>query len=68
MDDKNRSVRDPQIQQPLAALAREGGRIGAIVVCGEARGLPVIRDNIATLEFPSRPRYREPYCELYVRP
>jgi len=68
MDDKNRSVRDPQIQQPLTALAREGGRIGAIVVCGEARGLPVIRDNIAVLAFPSRPRYREPYCELYVRP
>jgi hypothetical protein len=41
---------------------------GAIVVCGEARGLPVIRDNIARLEFPGRPRYREPYCDLYVRP
>jgi hypothetical protein len=67
MDDKNRSVGDPQISQPLTALAREGGRVAAIIVCGEARGLAVIRDNIASLAFPARPRYREAYCELYVR-
>jgi len=68
MDDKNRSVADPHISQPLTALAREGGRVGAIIVCGEARGLAVIRDNIASLAFPPRPRYREPYCDLFVRP
>ncbi len=68
MDDKNRTVTDPAVRQPLDALERNGERLGAIVVCGEARGLPVIRANIAALRFPERPRYVEPYCELYTRP
>ena len=68
MDEKNRSVADPAIRQPLEALARDGERVGAIVVCGEARGLAVIRANIQSLSFPERPRYTEPYCELYIRP
>jgi hypothetical protein len=58
MDDKNRSCgsADPPA---AAALAREGGRVGAIVVCSGARPAGDSY-NIATLEFPSRPRYSEP--------
>lgn len=66
MDWENHSVNEPGMQRLLAALGAE--RIGAIVVCGDARADSVVMRNIAHLGFPSPPWYREPYCDLYVVP
>lgn len=68
MDDENRSVYDPAIRATLAALGEEGARVGALVACGESRDAPAVRANISALGFPMRPRYVEPFCELYIRP
>jgi hypothetical protein len=67
MDWKNRSIDDPPIRDAVGRLAAEGGRIGAVVVCGPARGVEAVRANIPRLGFPVVPVHSEPYCDLYVR-
>ena len=67
MDHRDRSIDDPAIAPALARLAAAGGRIGAIVACGESRYHDVVRANIRRLGFPARPYYAEPYCDLYVQ-
>lgn len=66
MDARNRSIEEPAIRTVLERLARDGGRIGATVVCGEARTAPAVGANLAALGFSAAPRYRDAYCSLYV--
>jgi hypothetical protein len=67
MDSHDRSIADPVMKAPLDQLAAEGGRIGAIVSCGDSRAQPAVRDNIRTLGFAERPSHTEPFCDLYLR-
>ena len=66
MDARNRPIEDPAIRTVLERLARDGERIGATVVCGEARTVPAVGANLAALGFSASPRYRDAYCSLYV--
>lgn len=67
MDHRDRSIDDPAIAPALARLAAAGGRIGAIVACGDSRRRDVVHANIRRLGFPAHPYYAEPYCDLYVQ-
>jgi len=68
MDSHDRSIDNPVIRAPLAMLAAEGGRIGAIVSCGDSRAQAAVHDNVRRLGFPERPFHTEPFCDLYLRP
>ena len=67
MDSHDRSIDDPVINASLDRLAAEGGRIGAIVACGDSRAQAAVRDNVRRLGFPERPFHTEQSCDLYLR-
>ena len=67
MDARDRSIDDPAIKAALDQLAAAGGRIGAVVACGDSRQGDAVRANIRRLGFPERPFHTEPYCDLYLR-
>ncbi len=67
MDREDRSIDDPAIRLTLDRLAAAGGRIGAIVSCGESRRHEAVRNNIRRLGFPELPSHVEPFCNLFLR-
>ena len=66
MDWENRGAGDPAMQHEIAALGAEGGRLGAMVVCGSVRALPIVRINIDRLSFFERPEFSTRDCDVYV--
>ena len=44
---------------------QESGRVGALVACGESRGLAVIAPTVQQLSLAGRPSYRAIYCNVY---
>jgi hypothetical protein len=61
----DRGAGDPRFERSLALLAQEGGRIGALVACGETRGNAIIGNTARRLAIAERPSYRDVYCDVY---
>jgi hypothetical protein len=66
MDWENRGAGDPALQQVLAAVGREGNRVGAMLVCGTTRQLAIIPINIERLGLRDNPSFQDGYCEFYL--
>ena len=62
---EDRGAGDPLFEISLALLAQEGGRVGAVVACGDSRGLAVIAPTVQRLSLAGRPSYRDIYCDVY---
>lgn len=63
---EDRGAGDPLFERSLALLAQEGGRIGALVACGDTRSAEVIARTARRLTIADRPSYRDVYCDVYV--
>jgi hypothetical protein len=62
---EDRGAGDPLFERSLQLLASEGGRIGALVACGESRGKEVIAKTVERLSLADRPSSRDSYCDVY---
>ena len=62
---EDRGAGDPVFERSLALLAQDGGRIGALVACGDSRGLAVIPATVQRLSIAERPSFRDVYCDVY---
>ena len=67
MDSRDRSIDDPVMKTSLEHLDADGGRIGAIVVCGDSRQQAAVRANIGRLGFPDRPFHTSRTAISYLR-
>jgi hypothetical protein len=63
---EDRGAGDPAFERSLALLAQEGGHIGALVACGDARAIDVIQRTKQQLALADRPSYGDTYCDVYV--
>ena len=63
---EDRGAGDPLFERSLALLAQEGGRVGALVACGDSRTIGVIQETKQRLALADRPAYGDTYCDVYV--
>ena len=63
---EDRGAGDPSFERSLALLAQEGGRVGALVACGDSRRISVIQPTKQRLALADRPAYGDVYCDVYV--
>jgi hypothetical protein len=63
---EDRGAGDPSFERSLALLAQEGGRVGALVACGDSRRIAVIQPTKQRLALADRPAYGDVYCDVYV--